>query len=65
MDKNSSGTQTPNNSLEVLSGIALLAEQFLYLNFIFVVVVPYQLPFEGKTRNSEGAEYGSLYYELF
>jgi hypothetical protein len=34
---------TSNNSLEVLSGKAPLAERFVYLNFIYLVVVFYRI----------------------
>jgi hypothetical protein len=34
---------TPNNNLEILSGIAPLAERFVYLNFRYLVVVFYRL----------------------
>jgi hypothetical protein len=41
---------TPNNSLGVLSGIAPLAEGFLYLNFRYLVAVFYCLDHPLKRR---------------
>jgi hypothetical protein len=41
---------TPNNSLGVLSGIAPLAERFLYLNFRYLVAVFYCLDHPLKRR---------------
>jgi hypothetical protein len=44
----------PKNSVGVLSGIAPLAERFVYLYFRYFVAVFYR-------RNPEEAEFGSLY----
>jgi hypothetical protein len=41
---------TPHNSLRVLSGIAHLAERFVYLNFRYLVAVFYRLDHPLKRR---------------
>jgi hypothetical protein len=41
---------TPNNSLGDLSGIAPLAERFVYLNFRYLVAVFYRLDHPLKRR---------------
>jgi hypothetical protein len=41
---------TPNNSLGVLSGMAPLAERFVYLNFRYLVAVFYRLDHPLKRR---------------
>jgi hypothetical protein len=50
VSRNKDSSETPNNSLRVLSAIAPLAERFVYLNFRYFVVVFYRLDHPLKRR---------------